>query len=563
MESHLRELVEKTSPKHLGHAIKRDPSLHTWIMNETKTWPDLNLSQRVRCILYADSPVCEKSGNTKIWKSIQEGFGFCGKAATCACAKQSVSEHVSASKKHVTEADKQKTNQKRAQTNLLKYGVTNTGQTLKAKQAHRELYADTQKVEQIVAQIQQTNLTKYGVANPMQVKSVKEKAQQTNLTRYGAHNPMGNPIISAQSAQTKKERYEPHYLAKQNYNRFCTTVVENFGVRPLILEADYIGVQSRPGMTFECVSCATKFDKRFDYASPPICKVCNPSEIKYKSGEEMQLLDYIKSIYTGPIISGDRRIINPYEVDILLPEINLGIEYCGLYWHSEVSGHKSWNYHYRKYRAAQDKNLRLVTLFSDEWLTKAGLIKQYLKVLLNTTTQSVYARKCEFKVLDHQLAKDYLHAHHVIGAPQKISWAGGLYHDGELCAVMTFRNTEKQTYELNRFSTHGHVVGAASRLLKRFLQSHTVDQVISFSDNRFSEGNLYKQLGFVQEGSVPPMQYYVKDYAERFHKLALSKSKLVENYPHIDTSQTEWQILQSLGYDRIWDCGKIKWTLQP
>jgi hypothetical protein len=24
-------------------------------------------------------------------------------------------------------------------------------------------------------------------------------------------------------------------------------------------------------------------------------------------------------------------------------------------------------------------------------------------------------------------------------------------------------------------------------------------------------------------------------------------------------SLSEWEILQSLGYDRIWDCGKIRW----
>lgn len=562
MESQLRLLVENTSAKHLGHAIKRHPELHSWILAQTQAWPLLNLSQRVRCVLYSDFPVCAKSGHAKSWKSIQEGFGYCGRASECACARQSVSESVSTSKRLISEQDKQVTNQKRVQTNLLKYGVSNAGQTEKAKQARQDLYEDTQKVEQIVAQIQQTNLTKYGVTNPMQLKSVQDKAQKTNLIKYGSANPMSNQTIAAQSAQTRKERYEPHYLARQNYHRFCTTVVENFGVKPLIPEADYIGIQCRPNMIFECVTCATQFDKRFDYASPPICKVCNPSETSYKSREELQLLDYIKSIYTGAIISGDRRIINPYEVDILLPEINLGIEYCGLYWHSELSGNKTWNYHYRKYKAAKDKNLRLVTLFSDEWLSKTGVVKQFLKVILNREIHSVYARKCEFTVLDHQVAKEYLQSHHIIGAPQKISWAGGLHHNGKLCAVMTFRNTQNQVYELNRFSTHGHVVGAASRLLKKFVQSHSVEKVISFSDNRFSEGRLYQQLGFVPGGNVPPMQYYVKGYSERFHKLALGKSKLVEHYPDIDLTQTEWHILQSLGYDRIWDCGKIKWIIQ-
>jgi hypothetical protein len=27
----------------------------------------------------------------------------------------------------------------------------------------------------------------------------------------------------------------------------------------------------------------------------------------------------------------------------------------------------------------------------------------------------------------------------------------------------------------------------------------------------------------------------------------------------LDMSSTEWAMAQCLGYDRIWDCGKIKW----
>lgn len=561
MESQLRELVERTSAKHLGHAIKRAPQLHAWILTQTSHWAHLNLTQRVRCILYNDHPVCSVSNKEKLWKSMQEGFGFCGRASECVCAKQSVSENVSSSKKHITPAQQELINQKRAHTNLTKYGVANIGQTDQAKQAHQAVYADAHQVKQIVNQIKQTNQIRYGVSNPMQLESVKLKSQETNLQKYGVINPMSNSEIAARSVKTRKERYEPHYLARQNYSRFCTTVIENFGVKALIPESEYIGVQTRPSMTFECIKCATQFDKRFDYASPPICRVCNPSEIKYKSEQELALLEYIKSIYSGPIISGDRRLINPYEIAVLLPELGIGIEYCGLYWHSELSGHKSWNYHNRKFKAAKEKQVRLITLFSDEWLNRAHIVKQYVKVLLHKAAQTIYARQCEMQQISSDIAREYLLQNHIIGAPQRISWAGGLYHDNNLCAVMTFRNTEGSTYELNRFATHGHVVGAASRLLKRFIKTHTVNKVVSFSDNRFSSGNLYTQLGFVHDGDVPPMQYYVKDYNERYHKLALSKNKLIEAYPDIDPSQSEWQILQSLGYDRIWDCGKMRWIL--
>ena len=62
-------------------------------------------------------------------------------------------------------------------------------------------------------------------------------------------------------------------------------------------------------------------------------------------------------------------------------------------------------------------------------------------------------------------------------------------------------------------------------------------------------------------GIVPPMQQYVESYTLRYHKLSLNKKKLEKLYPGIDTDKTEWEIVQELGYDRIWDCGKIKWQL--
>lgn len=40
-----------------------------------------------------------------------------------------------------------------------------------------------------------------------------------------------------------------------------------------------------------------------------------------------------------------------------------------------------------------------------------------------------------------------------------------------------------------------------------------------------------------------------------YHKLHFSKTKIGKNNPN----KTEWQIMKENGYDRIWDCGKIKW----
>lgn len=561
MKDELIKILDSTNPKHIGHAVKRNQQLHAWICEQTQEWPNLNLSQRIRCIIHHETPICEKSGAIRRWKSITDGFGFCGVANSCECAREHISNSVSESNKSFSTEKKNQIHQKRTVTNIERYGIANSGQTVHAKQSHAQTYANASKVKNIVDNIKKTNLGRYGVANPMQLDQFKEKIKQTNIAKYGKPNVMQDPVIISKSVQTRKERYEPHYLARQNYSRFCQNVLENFGVKVLLLEDDYIGVQSRPEMPFECIACHTQFNKRFDYASPPICKVCYPGDIRYKSDQELEILEYIKSIYSDHIISGERRLISPYEIDIYIPQLQIGIEYCGLYWHSEKSGNKSWNYHARKHNAAGAKNVRLITIFSDEWIYRKDVVKQYLKVLLKLESNSIYARKCEFKIIDHETARAFIDINHLIGAPHRISWAGGLYHNQDLIAVMTFINQSNGTYILNRYSTSLRVVGGASRLLKKFINEINPKQIISFSDNRFSQGNLYKKLGFTASGVVPPMQSYVKNYDTRYHKLSLNKKKILSEHANLDHNQTEWQLLQSLGYDRIWDCGKLKWEL--
>lgn len=65
------------------------------------------------------------------------------------------------------------------------------------------------------------------------------------------------------------------------------------------------------------------------------------------SKEENQVLEYVKSVYTGAIIQSSRRLIHPYQIDILLEDVNLAIEFNGLFWHSSNHG-TDQNYHFRK-----------------------------------------------------------------------------------------------------------------------------------------------------------------------------------------------------------------------
>jgi hypothetical protein len=60
------------------------------------------------------------------------------------------------------------------------------------------------------------------------------------------------------------------------------------------------------------------------------CPKCNPST----SAPELRIFCELATIFP---LTEHRRIVKGYEVDIYIPELNVGIEYDGLYWHKEKS----------------------------------------------------------------------------------------------------------------------------------------------------------------------------------------------------------------------------------
>ena len=348
-------------------------------------------------------------------------------------------------------------------------------------------------------------------------------------------------------------------LIEQGYERVVSNLLNNHNIILLNSLEDYIGTQTRPTMDFKCSSCGLEWSQRYDHAHYPECRSCHPlsTEKSYKSKQELAVLDFIKDNYSGIVLSGDRRLINPFEVDIVIPDLKIAIEYCGLYWHSENSSGKGYSYHENKMLKLKDKGYRLLTIFSDEWEQHQDLVKKKLLSILGLNVDRIYARKTKVKQIDRKIAAIFINEYHIQGAPIKLPICYGLYEEQELVAVMTFRKGDdnKHQYLLNRFCSSKHIIGGASKLMKAFIKDFNPQSIYSFADLRWSVGDMYFKLGFEHISDVPPMQTYVFKYVSREHKLKMSKYKLDPN-----TTKTEWEVLQENGYDRIWDCGKMKFS---
>lgn len=78
----------------------------------------------------------------------------------------------------------------------------------------------------------QTNIEKYGVENPFQAKSVKDKVKKTNLERYGVENPGQSKEIRAKVEQTNMEKFGSKYYSstKECKDKVKKTNRERYGV---------------------------------------------------------------------------------------------------------------------------------------------------------------------------------------------------------------------------------------------------------------------------------------------------------------------------------------------
>ncbi len=160
---------------------------------------------------------------------------------------------------------------------------------------------------------------------------------------------------------------------------------------------------------------------------------------------------------------------------------------------------------------------------------------------------------------------DKFYAYYYLGSGVDLIYSShhlGLVYDNQLAAAMSF-NQLGEEWELARFATSHHVIGGASKLLKRFITDNEVTKLVSYSDNRLFTGGMYKVLGFTEDGQVPPSYSYWRDGSrERLHKSKFRHSELPKILgDRYNPNLTERENCENNGYYQIYDDGLTRWTL--
>ncbi len=278
------------------------------------------------------------------------------------------------------------------------------------------------------------------------------------------------------------------------------------------------------------------------------------------SSYEKEIVEFIRGLGITNIVTNDRTLINPYEIDIYLPDLRIGIEFNGTYWHSNIFKNKK--YHQAKSIYAYRKTVKLIHIFEYEWRTNKEEIKEYLKTKICGPTQSVSARNTYIKHVDRDEAIDFLEENHLQGYAES-SINLGCYYNNELIGIMTFgkpRFNNEYEYEIIRSAwKKGYAVtGGIEKLFKHFITEYTPNNVMSYCNIAKFDGGSYGRLGFKLVSITEPNYVWVKDNTV-LSRYKTTKKDLLD--AGIGTEEdTEDSIMENLGYLKVYDCGNYKFV---
>lgn len=289
--------------------------------------------------------------------------------------------------------------EKAKETNLDKYGTEYASQS----QAFRE-------------KVSASNMKKYGVEHVTQHPEFQEKSKQTVLERYGVENVMQNPTIKDKQENTTKNRYGVrHALQHPDFQeQFKRTNVERLGVEyptqsELVKEKirsvnkikygienytqqhmiDIMDLLEDKEWMHHQYVVLEKSDWKIGYElgieDTTVGKYRNkhgiPAIFRASSQGERDLADYLESLGVLVVRNNRDLITNPLtgkslEVDIWLPEYDIGIEYNGDYWHSIEDKTEL------KYELLQEIGIQLFVILESEWKSNSTQIQEDFRQLL-------------------------------------------------------------------------------------------------------------------------------------------------------------------------------------
>jgi hypothetical protein len=318
---------------------------------------------------------------------------------------------------------------------------------------------------------------------------------------------------------------------------------------------------SNSKIKLKCDKCGNILDKQLNNGGwqDIYCTGCHGGTGTSKG--EQNLYEYIKSLYSGNILSRARPFQKPHkqkEIDIYLPDINFGIEYNGIFWHSYgiTNGignnlHKENKLkHQIKADICDNLNTALFTIFESEWRNpnKQKIWKSYIKHKLGLN-QKICADDCNIQIVNTEPKNIFL-LQNDLDSIDDCDTNYGLYHNDELIFLISFFRVQDNKWMISRICNklNFDIVDGITKILQYFIEQMHPDTINISVNKRYSLYNMQK-YGFVDVFNTPPSCILLKG---------------LTHYDVSDNTATEIEDMIKDGYRRIWDCGNTIYQLdQP
>ena len=310
-------------------------------------------------------PVCKICRSPVKFKNSSIGYQtYC--SLKCSGSSSEVQSKKSQAHWNKTEDERKRVVDARKQGIIDKYGVANVSLSEEVKAKRQKTFdekwgGNPMKDQEIKYKLAQKIYDKYGVINASQYSEFSQKRKESFQSRYGTDNP-------------KRIGLFKRWQDKLNIANFV----------PKFTEEELTKVDRNKAYLIECKVCGAI--RSIIISNSPqeiICPKCNPPA--FVSSYEKEIAALIESWGITNIRTSVRNVINPYELDIYLPDYKLAIEFHGIYWHSELSGGKGRNYHLNKLKLCKAKDVDLIQIFEDEWIQKKDIIISLIKNRLGLT----------------------------------------------------------------------------------------------------------------------------------------------------------------------------------
>jgi G:T-mismatch repair DNA endonuclease (very short patch repair protein) len=546
------------------------PDILSWLEQETKQYKVKNTMERVYIMLHGEPPKC-LDGNYCNFNTFEKGYRTgCSLGNKCASVAQDrlTNQKATMLEKYGTEnaAQLEFVQLKIKKTNRKRYGTEHHSQNAAVKQKTIETKKNKNK-DQLLKEKEKsklTNIQKYGVDHHMKLQTQQDKVRDTNLSKRGVEYPLQDATSLSKMKETSKSLDRSSIKKKTKdtiFDRYGVTAASRINLPKETLRIlddrdifrKFVNDKERKDVLQQLQIAEHTlylYAKKYDAASLFKRPLVSAFEIEVADFLTQNGIRYEQN---------NRTIISPKELDFFLPDYDIAIECCGIYWHSELSAGRTSQYHYEKFKQCKEKNIQLITIFDDEWNDKREIVMSMLRNKLLTNSK-LFARNCKIVSLTKSEAEVFINKHHVQGYTSG-SVRIGLQHQGSTVAVMTFgksRFNKKYEWELLRFCSNAVVVGGAGKLLSYFVGNFKPKNIVSYSDNRWFTGTVYDKLGFTEKSTT--VGYFYTDYNKRYNRLAFQKYKLVSE--GFNAMLSEWEIMQQRKFDRIWDCGQVCWELE-